>query len=317
MSAAGPARVSLLFTPAALILALGFVIAFYWAAVPLSSLRAESNWLSGLILAFCGAGIPVAGFVRNRQFFADPRAPGRTRGAAMLVAESATLLFMLLVFANATAGGDQEATLLGRVNALTIEASELRKQVDRHAQRHGSLADAGKESDISGIAHRGESLIGRDGEIILYDSDLRTLTAMIPEQRGGVIDWQYFGMPARAFPPHWRGQPESSFTRGESGDPAKHSQALLQIAAELQQRISARAKELGSVAGAANAGRVPNAGILDFGFVDRDGRFALYSDRHGVFLYYEPSMRADGRVNWLCRSYPREAAISGCATQLD
>ena len=137
------------------------------------------------------------------------------------------------------------------------------------------------------------------------------------KDRGGVIDWQYFGMPARAFPPHWRGQPESSFTRGESGDPAKHSQALLQIAAELQQRISARAKELGSVAGAANAGRVPNAGILDFGFVDRDGRFALYSDRHGVFLYYEPSMRADGRVNWLCRSYPREAAISGCATQLD
>ncbi len=140
---------------------------------------------------------------------------------------------------------------------------------------------------------------------------------MIPEQRGGVIDWQYFGMPARAFPPHWRGQPESSFTRGDSGDPAEHSQALLQIAAELQQRISARAKELGSVAGAANAGRVPNAGLLDFGFMDRDGRFALYSDRHAVFLYYEPSMRTDGRVNWLCRSYPREAAISGCATQLD
>ncbi len=173
MSAAGPARVSLLFTPAALILALGFVIAFYWAAVPLSSLRAENNWLPGLILAFCGAGIPVAGFIRNRQFFADPRAPGRTRGAALLVAESATLLFILLVFANATAGGDKEAALLGRINALTIEASELRKQVDRHAQRRGSLTDAGKESDLAGIAHRGESFIGRDGTIILYDSDLR------------------------------------------------------------------------------------------------------------------------------------------------
>lgn len=312
-----PARVSLLRTPAALILALGFVMAFYWATVPLSTLREDGSWVPGLVLALCGAGIPVAGFVRNRRFFADPGKPGRARGAVLLVAESAVLLFAALVFANTTAGGSEDSKLIGRVGALTVEASGIRKQVDLHAARLGSLAEAGKAADLAGIAHRGESFISRDGAIVLYDSDLRALTAMIPELRSGVVDWQYFGMPARAFPEHWRGRPESSFTRGDSGDATDHSQELLRIATELQHRISARAKELGAVSDVVSAGRIPSEGILDFGYVDRDGRFALYSDRHGLFLYYEPSMRADGLVNWRCRSYPREAAIPGCATQLD
>jgi hypothetical protein len=317
MNEAAPARVSLLFNPAALLLALGFVMAFYWAAVPLSTLREDGSSLPGLILAMCGAGVPVAGFVRNRHFFADPRRPGRARAAMRLVAESAALLFVLLVFANATAGGEEEGRLLGRVSALTIEASGIRRQVDLHVARHGSLEKSGTEPDLAGLAHRGESFIGRDGAIVLYDSDLRAVAAMIPELRRDVVDWQYFGMPARAFPEHWRGQPESSFTREESGDATDHSQALLRIATGLQHRISARAKELGTLAGAASAGRIPNAGVLDFGFVDRDGRFALYSDRYGVFLYYEPTIRADGLVDWRCRSYPREAAVPGCATQLD
>lgn len=312
-----PARVSLFRTPAALALAIAFVAAFYWATVPVPELRSQEQLIPILLLALIGTGIPIAGFWTNRRLFAVARSKERARAATALVCEAAVLLVALLVFANMTAGGEDETRLRDRVLALTHEAAQARNHIERRAAKLGTLSGTGEGLKLESVAHRGETFLGRDGAVVLYDSELRALAALAPAYRGGVVDWSLYGLPAHAFPEHWRALSESTFTRDAPGSPIEHSQELLKVATKLQYEISGQAKQRGSLGGVTTARPLPPSGLVDFGYVDSDGRFALYSDRHGVFLVYEPAMRSDGRVDWRCRSYPQEAAVPGCASSLN
>lgn len=309
-----PSRVSIFLTPVCLLLAIAFVGAYYWATIPSASLREQPSMLPISLLAVISLGIPVAGFWKNRQLFARARSKELGIAASLLVAEASALLFTLLVFANMATGGEDETRLKARANALTIEAAEVRKLIEQRVMAAGRLSGAGEGLKIESVAHRGETFVGTDGTVLLYDLELRALVALLPTYRERVLDWRLVGLPARAFPLHWRSLPQSSFTREAQGAAIEHSQALLKIAGELQQGISSQAKQLGSLAAVTDARALPASGLLDFGYVDADGRFALYSDRHGVFLVYEPTMRGDGRVDWRCRSYPSEAAVPGCAS---
>lgn len=312
-----PARVSLFLTPIALGLAVAFVAAFYWATIPELDLRARGFPFATLLLALIGIGIPAAGFWRNRRLLALARPKVRARAATILVCEAAVLLVALLIFANMTAGGEEQGRPLERVRALTNEAAGPRNLIEQRAAKLGTLSGAGEGVKFDSIAHRGEAILGKDGGIVLYDSELRVLAALVPAYRARVVDWALYGFPAAAFPEHWRTSPESTLTRDATGSPIDHSQELLKVATSLQHEISQVAKQKGTLTAVTSARTLPASGLVDFGYVDTDGRFALYSDRYGVFLVFEPAMRSDGRVDWRCRSYPQEAAVPGCASSLN
>lgn len=309
-----PPRVSIFLTPAALLLAIAFVGAFYWATIPVASLREQREMLPIAVLALVALGIPVAGFWRNRRLFALARANVQSRVATILIFEAFALLLVLFMFANMTSGGEDESSLRSKASTLTVEAAEVRKLIEHRVGAQGALTGVGEGLKVESTTHRGETFLGRNGAVLLYDLDLRALVALVPTYHNRILDWRLLGLPARAFPAHWRTVAHSSLTRDAPGDPTEHSQELLKVASQLQQEISAHAKRQGTLVEVTDARTLPQAGLVDFGYVDGDGRFALYSDRHGVFLVYEPSMRSDGRVDWRCRSYPSEGAVPGCAS---
>jgi len=302
-----------------LVLALGalWVAAFFYAAIPITDPRAESgNWLL-LVLGALAAGVPIAGFWGNRVFFRQAPQQARVHGATLVVAESAAFLVALLLFANFTAGGHEEAGIKQKADALAIAGADARKQIERFAAERGTLERAGEAARLEVGTRATDGMLGRDGAILVYDVEMHALAAMIPSLRGRNVDWRLEGYPASIFPEHWRDfSAKSTLTEDAPGTPTDHSQALLPIATRLQLQISAEAKKRGSLRGVAAPRLVPREGPLDFGYVDADGAFALYSDRHGVYLVFEPQLEADGLVHWRCRVHPAEAAIPGCASGL-
>jgi hypothetical protein len=307
-------RVSLIATPLALILAVVFVVLFYFATEPVVDPRGSGNLAWIVLLGVTALGLPAAGFWRNRKFFRDAPAAARSRGATLLVAEAAGLVVALLVFANITAGGEQESTLREKVTQLTLTGTEARRQVEARVAQGGSLSRAGEHASLKTGGSIGEAIMGADGAIIVYDTELRALAAMIPSTRNKIVDWRLEGYPARSFPEHWRARASSSLTADLPGSPIDHSQAMLASATMLQREISVEAKKRGSLRAVMPGQVLSPEGLIDFGYVDPDGMFALYSDRYGIFMLFEPDLRADGLVHWKCRVYPAEAAVPGCAT---
>ena len=307
-------RVSLFATPLALMLAIAFVVVFYFATVPVTDPRIGANRLWIMLLALIALGMPAAGFWRNRRFFRDASAPVKSRAATLLVAETAGFLAVLLVFATVTAGGEEEASLREKIDELILSGTEARREVEAQAAQRGSLARAGEHAQLKTGGGIGEAILGTDGAIIVYDTELRALAAMIPSAREKVVDWRLEGYPAHAFPEHWRARSNTSFTSNAPGSPTDHSQAMLISATLLQREISAEAKKRGSLRGAMPGQILAPQGLVDFGYVDPDGLFALYSDRYGIFMRFEPDLQQDGLVHWRCRVYPAEAAVPGCAS---
>jgi hypothetical protein len=307
-------RVSLFATPLALLLAVAFVAVFYLATQPSVDPRVDGNRLWILALGLIALGMPAAAFWRNRDFFRDSPAALKSRAATLLVGETAGLVAALLVFANITAGGEEEASLREKVSQLILAGTDARRQVEAQVAQRGSLARVGERGKLKVGGSIGEAILGSNGAIIVYDTELRALAAMIPSARDKIVDWRLEGYPARSFPEHWRARDKTSFTDLTQGSPTDHSQALLISATLLQREISTEAKKRGSLHAVMPGQVLTPQGLLDFGYVDPDGMFALYSDRHGIFMLFEPDLQADGLVHWRCRVYPAEAAVPGCAT---
>ena len=308
-----PGRRSLFAIPAALAAGAACLVLFYFAVAPVTDPRAGSGaWLRA-VLGVAAAGVPAAGFWGNRAFFREAQLRQRARGATLVVAESALFLAALLFFANFAVGGYGEAGLIEKADALANAGADARKQIERYAAERGTLARSGEAAKLEVGARAAEAILGADGAIVVYDGELHALAAMIPALRGRNVDWRLEGYPAKIFPEHWRTAGRSSLDAEAPGTATEHSQALLKIATQLQYEISAEAKKRGATRESEASHTLSREGVLDFGYVDADGAFALYSDRHGVFMVFEPQLK-DGLVHWRCRVYPPEAAVPGCAS---
>lgn len=309
-------RTSLFLTPAALALAAVFLGVFLYATQPVTDPREGGRGWLLLALAGLAFALPFAGFQRNRAHLNALRAKQRVRSVVLIMVESVGLLAVLLVFGQMVAGGYGEASLQEKGAELALEGAELRKRIDQEAATRRTLERMGEHVQVRTGARRGETLLGTDGAVLLYDAELRALAAMVPSYRAGNVDWRLEGYPAKLFPVHWRSRERTSLTEGLSGSPTDHSQELLPIATALQQEISAQAKRRGSLRQVAPPRLLEPKGPLDFGYVDPDGWFALYSDRHGVFVLFRPELK-DNLVHWRCRVHPREALIPGCTSGVD
>ena len=309
-----PERKSLFTTPAALVLGVAFVVLFYAAIAPVVDLRGSGNGLWIGLLCLAAVGIPGAGFWRNRAYLQQAKPHEKSRATGLLVAEAAAFIAALTVFANLTGGGEEEASVREKVNQLLIASADAQRLVESRMAETHKLPGIGNGLTLKAGGAIGEANLGSDGAILLYEEQLRALAAMIPSAREKIIDWQLTGLPAHAFPAHWQTRNASSFTVGLRGTPTDHSQQMLETATKLQYEISAEAKKQGSTQNIVPARTLPADGPLDFGYVDPNGWFALYSDRHGVYMLFQPELKSDGLVHWQCRVYPAEAAVPGCAS---
>lgn len=307
-------RKSLFATPAALVLGVAFVALFYAAIAPVVDLRASGNGIWMALLGVAAAGIPGAGFWQNRAFLQQATPREKSRAATLLVTEAAAFIATLTVFANLTGGGEEESSTREKVNQLLIASSDAQRLVESRAAQSGAIEGVGNGARLQAGGSISEANLGADGTVLLYDEQLRALATMVPSTRDKIVDWALTGFPARAFPPHWQGRASTSFTAGTRGNPTDHSQQMLVTATKLQYEISAEAKKRGGTRNVVASRLVPADGPLDFGYVDPNGWFALYSDRHGIYMHFQPELQADGLVHWQCRVYPAEAAVPGCAS---
>jgi hypothetical protein len=287
---------------------------FYFATAPISDPRHGGNGLWIVLLAITAIGIPAVGFWRNNAFFREVPPHARTRASTLLVAETAAFLAALMVFANLTAGGEEETSIREKVSQLIITGAEAQRLVEAKISEGHSISRVGTKVTLQTSGNISEALLGSDGAVILYDDQLRALATMLPSAREEIVDWRVEGFPMLAFPEHWHTRNSTSLIVKTPGTPIEHSQQMLDPATRLQQEISAEAKKRGSLQNLAPARLLPPEGLVDFGYVDPDGWFALYSDRHGVFVVFEPELKGDGLVHWQCRVHPAEAAIPGCAS---
>lgn len=307
-------RKSLFATPAALVLGVVFVVLFYVAIAPVIDLRASGNGIWIALLGVAAVGIPAAGFWQNRTYLQQATPREKSRAATLLIGEAAALIAALTVFANFTGGGEEESTTREKVNQLLIAGSEAQRLVESKVAISQGLTGVGRGSRLQAGGSISEANLGADGAVLLYDEQLRALAVMVPSSREKIVDWALTGFPSRAFPVHWQGRASTSFTAGLSGSPTDHSQQMLVTATKLQHEISAEAKKRGGTQGVVASRLLPADGPLDFGYVDPNGWFALYSDRHGIYMHFQPELQADGLVHWQCRVYPAEAAVPGCAS---
>ena len=214
----------------------------------------------------------------------------RNRGPRPAIVLALKLVILLLVLAVPPAvfvTSYADFRLHARVAKMIDSVAPLKVEVLSNVFRPQGPDRAGEGIAWPADIKIGTGFIGSDGTILIFDTTVGALAIVAP---GPLPDWRCRGFPRALAPRACRDYPATSLEDGSANSIAQAIAALSKVAAGIKKATS-------SVPSASAARFLPRDGDLDFGYLDAQGRVALYNDRHGILML----LKLEGKASWQCR----------------
>ncbi|MFN0317950.1 MAG: hypothetical protein ACKVQA_23230 [Burkholderiales bacterium] len=270
-----------------------FVLVFAAAYCPEHPRSQGITWALWLLPLVASAALALA-WRSNAKVV---RGQGR-RPAIVLVLKVAILLLALAVPTAAFVTSHASLRLHGRVAKMIDSVAPLKTQVQANVLRPQGPAKAGEGISWPASIKSSTGFVGTDGTILIFDTSAGALAIITP---GPLPDGRCLGFPRALAPSTCRDYPAP--TSLEDGSKTTMTQAVAALSKAASSIKTASAAPL-----AGTARLLPRDGDLDFGYMDTQGRVALYNDRHGILIL----LQREGAGSPQCRLLVQGKAETEC-----